>query len=400
MRYPRYYQDCTLRRSDLQKFSLWLGFFHAVNRRRKNKEFLTHYFFRKFTVSPPLFYAFLGYLKGYLLGTDEQERKRDIAAKYLDILSPLCERFNFFEERNFLNDACFKILDPEQYSLIQTQFSVHAKKSKHIIRRMLNAFDSLLRQKSFDYEINGRYKNLYSIFRKFQKYGQNAMAVNDIFAFRIILNTSDSQECFEVSNLLHDAFQPVPEFFKDYITIPKINGYQSLHTGIRHVLKHYDFPVEVQIRTREMHDFAETGMAAHWLYSQDKKSKLFSSHERLALERFSDKDDDDGLICCFTVHGDVVLVPKGSTLLDFAYQIHTHLGNGFQSAQVNGKMKKWSDTLREGDVVRIVSSSCNQVQAKWLQYVRTKYAYKKIADYLKSYGQKIEYPFRENKEKI
>jgi len=380
-----------LSKTDLNKFKIWLKYLNIVNNKTSNKQLLFNYFFDKFASSPQLFYLFLEYFKKNLLEMKDKEKQKNLAEKFLDILAPLCERFNFFEEKNILCDICFQISNEQKYNELKKSFSKYEKQSKKIIEEILTKLHEALDNKNYDYELIGRFKNLYSTYKKNIRRPHYLLRMNDVFAFRIILNSNSTKECFEVLNLLHDSFYPLPDFFKDYITIPKINGYQSLHTGLTNIVENLDLPIEIQIRTREMNNFAENGIAAHWIYSQEKKSKLITEKEQKLLDyllciAYSSKKEKN--IYCFSYKGDMIKMPEKATVLDFAYQIHTDLGNKTKSALVNNEPKPLYYRIKEGDQIKIIQSPKEQIEAKWLTYAHTKYAYKKIFDHLKHYEKK------------
>ncbi len=371
-----------------KQFQHWLSLLIFINQKPENKEFLTQYFFNNFASHPEKFYAFLGYYKKHLSSVKNQEIKKKLASQYLEFLAPLCNRFNFFEENSKLNDLCFKISDPNKFEQLNILLLNYKKKAKNHIKNIIKNLDKLLQEKNYPHLIKGRYKSIYSIYKKMKKFPTiHVLELNDIFAFRIILLENSIEKCFEVLSLLHNTFQPLPDFFKDYITIPKINGYQSLHTGLSNVIPKLDIPIEVQIRTKEMNEFAENGLAAHWLYSQEKKSKLLNDKEKKLINYFSDiaSGKKDKGIFCFSYKGDISKIENEYTALDFAYHIHSELGNKATAALVNGKKKPLWYKIKEGDNIKILKAETDQVKEKWLRYVTSKVASKKIIEYLKNH---------------
>jgi GTP diphosphokinase / guanosine-3',5'-bis(diphosphate) 3'-diphosphatase len=365
-------------------FEEWVRYLSIVNNKEENKNILFNYFFDRFASSPQLFYQFLEYFQDLI----SKNPSENLAEKYLQILSPLCERFNFNEEKNLLNDICFKIVDPQQYSKIKDFLTKYDKEAQEIINRVLRKFEDLLIKENYIFELIGRYKNIYSIHTKMKLKSRELPKLNDIFAFRIILEATDTDMCFEVANLLHDTFTPLPDLFKDYITIPKINGYQSLHTGLANVLENLDIPIEVQIRTRDMHVFAKNGLAAHWLYDQDKKAKVITEKERRLLDYLScmaRSSEEERQIHCFSYKGDIVNLNQNSTILDFAYKIHTEVGNSAISAKVNNEEKPLFYKIKEGEQIEIIQSKNIEVSPKWLTYTKNKQTQKKITDMLRIY---------------
>ena len=378
-------------------FLQWLHFLVTVNDEPKNRDLTLRYFFERCAASPETFYGFLDFFKRKLVRARGSLQKQ-LAAKYLHILSTLCERFSFFEEKNILDDRCFSLTHPKKYHEIDQLLVRYKKQSKQVTRHIVSVLSRMLREKNYPCDLNGRYKNIYSVYRKLQKKTRkSALTLNDIFAFRIIPRKSSTKHCFEILNILHDTFYPNADFFKDYITIPKINGYQSLHTGLNNVVPELDLPIEVQIRTKSMDDFAEHGVASHWLYAEDKKSKLITEKERRLLKYFSSigkAPDDIGFIYCFSYKGDIVRFEKGSTVLDFAYAILTDLGHKTRGSLVNGKRKAVNWVIQEGDIIRILKAPNDQVLPAWAHDVHTKHARKNITEYLKKHAPKTVSPAR------
>ncbi len=380
-----FYYDAGLSQKDIICFQKWTRYFIVTNNHPKNKQILLSYFFETFGPQPDLFYRFLHYFKKEIKNSPDAKK---LAEKYLDILSTLCERFNFFEEKNILNDLCFKIVHPEKYAEIKKIFSKYESTSKKIIKKGIEKLSRALTKK-YDYSIHGRYKNMYSIYKKINLHKSEPLKINDIFGFRIILNTESVEQCFEIANILHDKFYPIPDFFKDYISIPKINGYQSLHTGLKEVVEELDTPIEVQIRTLQMHHFAEKGLAAHWLYNEEKKSTLITEKEQQLVHCLScalHHYEKRCYLLCFTDKGDIKKMPKGTTTLDFAYTVHSNIGNKAIAAEVNEIKRPLHYRLKEGDQIKIITDTEDQVKKDWLRFAKSKETYKKISDYLKLYA--------------
>ncbi|MBI2639127.1 bifunctional (p)ppGpp synthetase/guanosine-3',5'-bis(diphosphate) 3'-pyrophosphohydrolase [Candidatus Peregrinibacteria bacterium] len=369
----------------------WFRFLVTVNNEPSNRELALQYFFERCAQAPEMFHAFLEFFKKKLQRSRNAEAKH-LAEKYLHILSTLCERFSFFEEKQILDDRCFAITHPKKYREIDQLLGRYKKQSKKLINHILQTLTLILREKNHLCDIKGRYKNIYSIARKLQKKPRKtALTLNDIFAFRIIPRRNSIKPCFEILNLLHDTFYPDADYFKDYITIPKINGYQSLHTGLYNVVPELDLPIEVQIRTKPMDDFSEHGLASHWLYAQGKKSKLITEKEKKLLNYFSSigqTPEASNFIYGFSYKGDIVKLEKGSTILDFAYLIHTDLGNKTRGALVNDTKKTFNYEIQEGDVVQILKDAKPQVSPAWMAAIHTKHARKKISEYLKKHASK------------
>lgn len=342
----------------LEEFKRWLSFLTFINDGQKNKKLALEYFFYKFAKEPRKFYEFIGFFKDKLATTKNLKLKKHLANQYLEILSQLCERFGFFDEKQNLDDCCFKIVEPEKYNEINMAMLKYEKESKKLIVKISGFLEKLLKSKKYDFQIKGRYKSIYSIYRKLQKkFQKTALNLKDIFAFRIILEKNSTKQCFEVLNILHDEFSPIVDSFKDYISIPKINGYQSLHTSLTNIIPNLDLPIEVQIRTGPMHDFAENGLAAHHLYAEEKKSKLLTEKEKMLINYFNSIADNlvEEMVYFFSYQGDIFKLKKDSKIIDFAYQLHTNLGNKAKSAIVNGINETLDCKISDGDQIKILT---------------------------------------------
>ncbi|MBI3619321.1 bifunctional (p)ppGpp synthetase/guanosine-3',5'-bis(diphosphate) 3'-pyrophosphohydrolase [Candidatus Peregrinibacteria bacterium] len=337
----------------------WLSFLLQAEEGTRNDALLTEYFLRELTVCPHLIGAFLARMRASLT-TAKRPVVRLLAMRYLRILSPLCERFGLFREKTAMDTACFRIVDPRAYRSVDSLLSRYRRRSVRTIAAITQILRTLLEEEGVPSTVEGRYKNVYSIHRKLErKRYDDALELRDLFAFRIILADSESERCFAVLDLLHDRFQPVVHCFKDYVTIPKINGYQSLHTILNGVLPELDLPIEVQIRTAAMDEFAEQGLACHWLYAETKRSSLLTEKERALLSHFhslSKAAAREHPVYCFTPTGDLLRLKCGATARDFAYRIHTGLGKRAVAAVINDRPNALDVPLMEGDRVRILSS--------------------------------------------
>lgn len=345
-----------------------------------------NYFFDRFAELPKMFYLFMLFFKDKLLGARNAKHKKRLANQYLNTLSSLCERFGFFEEKHALDDLCFKIFNPKKYHAIDILLVRYKQQSGKLIDRIVEIFEKTLKEKGYSCVVKGRYKNIYSVSRKMQKrLGSNVLMLNDIFAFRIISKKNSIRLCFEILNLLHDKFSPISGFFKDYITIPKINGYQSIHTGLDGVLPDLDLPIEVQIRTMPMDDFAERGLAAHWIYAEKKQSKLITEKEKKLVKYFStlSQSHQNTMVYFFSYQGDLFSLEKGSSVLDFAYHIHTEVGHRLKTAIVNSKKQPFSYAIQEGDRIELLLADAPNVDDHWNSFVHTAHAQKKISEFLK-----------------
>lgn len=346
-----------------ERHRLWMGILRGTRATPQNDELLTAYFLRECAGCPEELEQFLRRLRLSLLRRPES----GIALQYLRVLSPLAERFGLFTEKNALDTLCFRTTDPMSFEDIRKRFSRSKRESVSIVARITKRLRSLLLSSRVEADISGRYKHLYSIFRKLKaKRYRLDFSLSDIFAFRIILAADDPKGCFDVLNLLHDTFMPVADRFKDYISIPKVNGYQSLHTVLTGVVDGFDLPVEVQIRTRSMHEFSEHGLASHWFYARSKRTQVPSNEHRL-LEHYrgisKDLRREDISLFCMTPRGDLLPFRPGSTVRDFAMSIHTDLARRMTAATVNGRRVMPDHRLDHGDRVCILKASSDTLHA-------------------------------------
>jgi guanosine-3',5'-bis(diphosphate) 3'-pyrophosphohydrolase len=266
----------------------------------------------------------------------EHKRKR-IAQETLEIYAPLAHRFGLAQIKWELEDLAFKYLNPEAYEDIARRVAQTRKQREEYIKEFAKPIEKSLAERGFKFEISGRPKHLYSIYNKMVKRGKAFEEIYDLFAVRIILDTEDKNDCWTVYGIVTDIYRAVPERFKDYITNPKSNGYRSIHTT---VIGPGGKMVEVQIRTRAMHEIAEKGLAAHWKYKEnitetDKQFEEWVKWVRDVLENQTDMTqfiEDLKLnlfqdeIYVFTPKGDLKVLPRGATPVDFAFEIHTEIG--------------------------------------------------------------------------
>ena len=364
-------------------FKRWISFLSQVNESEKNHEHMVTFFVEKFAQSPGSFYEFLGLLRKSLSSPTRTKQNKILAKHYLSVLSPLCDRFGVFEEKDALDTLCFRIIQPKEYKRMETLLARCRKDwdADQIIGKVLRELTQFIKSEGFHCTVRGRYKNLFSIYRKVKNLERkDPVYLYDLFAFRIIVPENDVDACFAILNLLHDRYYPITRRFKDYISIPKVNGYQSIHTCLRGILPDDDRLVEVQIRTEIMDAFAETGLASHWLYARDKRTKLLTEKERILLKQFteeSQKREEKQVTFC-SKDGDVVSMRTGSTALDFAYFLHTSVGNCAQKAVVNGETKPLQYQIRECDRVEIKTGSRPCVQQDWVYSVSNASTRKKI----------------------
>ena len=310
---------------------------------------------------------------------DPQRRYR-IAKETLDIYAPLAERLGINKMKDELEDLAFKEIHPEQYASIQTRLNFLREKDSNLIPRIIEKFTEDMKDTGLDFKIYGREKKPYSIWRKMENQSITFEQICDIMAFRIIVPTV--ADCYHTLGVIHTKYPMVPGRYKDYISTPKPNGYQSLHTG---VIGPFKQRVEVQIRTPEMHEVAELGVAAHWQYKQkDFKAdgKQFRWLRELVelLEQSSDPNEFlehtkmamyQDQVFCFTPKGDLIELPKDSTPVDFAYAVHSGVGDHCVGAKINGKIVPLRTPLANGDQVEILTSNAQTPSAEWERFVVT-----------------------------
>ncbi|AFY32716.1 bifunctional (p)ppGpp synthetase/guanosine-3',5'-bis(diphosphate) 3'-pyrophosphohydrolase [Calothrix sp. PCC 7507] len=327
------------------------------------------------------------------------DKRRRIAQETRDIFAPLANRLGIWHFKWELEDLSFKYLEPESFREIQQHVAEKRTSREEKLARATTILQERLKQAGIEcLDVSGRPKHLYSIYQKMQRQQKEFHEIYDLAALRIIVRTNE--ECYRALAVVHDAFRPIPGRFKDYIGLPKPNRYQSLHTGVIGLTGR---PLEVQIRTQEMHHIAEYGIAAHWKYKEtggSNVSNLTTSDEKFTwlrqlLEWQSDLKDaqeyldsvKDNLfeddVYVFTPKGDVVPLSPGATTIDFAYRIHTEVGNHCAGARVNGRMVPLSTRLQNGDIVVIMTQKNSHPSLDWLNFVRTSAAKYRIKQWYK-----------------
>lgn len=361
----------------------WFHFLLYVNDKPPNRDLLVSYFLQQFSADPGAFYHFLRFFQRTMEMRFYEKQRLRLAGRYLEILSPLAERFGVFRQKRILDTLCFKLVSPTAYQALENRLMAYKKDSRAILVRVLRRLNALLHPR-YEYQIRGRYKNIYSIYRKTERKKVDALQLNDIFAFRIIAKSDSIDDCFGILFALQEAFTPVIKTFKDYITVPKVNGYRSIHTVITHVIPDLDLPVEIQIRTALMDKMAEYGSAAHWLYARDKKLKNKPLSAFLTLT----DTPKNNKIYCLSPKGDIFVFETGCTVLDFAYDIHTDFGHRTSGALVNDVLKRPSYRLQDGDRVEIIKSDQLQVRIAWKQQCFRKNTRKRISEYLNAHDAK------------
>jgi GTP pyrophosphokinase len=329
------------------------------------------------------------------MGFHPPEKQRVIARETLDIYAPLAGRLGIHWVKSSLEDLCLYHLEPEIYEKIKTEGAQRRDENEKFIREILDLLSKKLAEFNIQATINGRPKHFYSIYRKMLEQGLAVNQVYDIVAFRVIVNSI--KECYEALGHIHSMWKPVQGRFKDYISVPKANMYQALHTT---VITPWGQRMEVQIRTWEMHKVAEAGIAAHWKYKEgtvadEIDEKQFEWLQQLLEWQRSLKDPVEFLetvrmdlypneVYVFTPRGEVKEFPKGATPVDFAYGIHSEVGERCMGARVNGKMVPLRYQLRTGDIVEIITSPKQHPRKNWLEFVKTPRARTRIRQWINS----------------
>ncbi len=331
------------------------------------------------------------------------EKQRRIARETLEIYAPFANRFGLGKIKWELEDLSFKYLNREAYDELVSKLKEKREEREKYIQEFIKPIKAKLEAEGFKFEIAGRAKHLYSIYRKMIKRNTTFENIFDLFAIRIILESDDPNQCYYVLGIINQMYTPVPDRFKDYIAIPKKNNYQSLHNT---VINHDGRRVEIQIRTRKMHEIAERGVAAHWKYKEsivnsDKEMEEWVTWIRDIFENASKDEATREIlqsfqmnlyqdeIYVFTPKGDLMRLPYGSTPVDFAYAIHSKIGETCIGAKVNGKIVPLNSQLRSGDVVEIITSKNQRPNENWLQFVKTHKAKNQIRRYINRQDEEI-----------
>ena len=324
--------------------------------------------------------------------SDKQKR---IAQETLEIFAPLAHRLGIFNIKWELEDLSFRYLEPDKYYDLVDQMKQKRHVREEIVNEAIEVLRKALENSHIKFEINGRPKHFYSIYKKMKKDNRDLSQVYDLYAIRVIVDTV--QDCYGVLGIVHSLWKPLPYRFKDYIAMPKPNNYQSLHTT---VIGTRGQPVEIQIRTWEMHHVAEYGVAAHWRYKEgttagngnefdEKMGWLRNLLEwqdtsnpkefvnALKLDAFSDE------VFVFSPRGDVIDLPQGSIPIDFAYRIHTEVGHRCVGAKINGKIVPLDYELKNGDIVEIITSNTGKPSLDWLKIVGSSESRSKIRSWFK-----------------
>lgn len=324
--------------------------------------------------------------------SDKQKR---IAQETLEIFAPLAHRLGIFNIKWELEDLSFRYLEPDKYYDLVDQMKQKRHVREEIVNEAIDVLKKALDEAHIHCEINGRPKHFYSIYKKMKKDNRDLSQVYDLFAIRVIVD--DVKDCYGVLGIVHSLWKPLPYRFKDYIAMPKPNNYQSLHTT---VIGTRGQPVEIQIRTWEMHRIAEYGVAAHWRYKEGNQTANKNAFDEkmgwlrnllewqdtsnpkefvnaLKLDAFSDE------VFVFSPRGDVIDLPQGAIPIDFAYRIHTDVGHRCVGAKINGKIVPLDYKLKNGDIVEIITSKVGKPSLDWLNIVGSSESRSKIRSWFK-----------------
>ncbi len=330
------------------------------------------------------------------LGVLAPDKRRRIARETLDIYAPIAQRLGMHTMRVEFEDLGFAAMHPMRADRIRAAVKAVRGNRKEIVENIRSSIEHYLQQEGHDARVLGREKHLYSIYKKMKTKRKSFSEIMDIYAFRIVVDSVDT--CYRVLGCVHSLYKPVPGQFKDYIAIPKANGYQSLHTVLFGM---HGVPIEIQIRTEEMEEMANNGIAAHWLYKSSSSDVASGSHararrwvqgllemqqragnslefiENVKIDLFPDE------VYVFTPRGDIKELPQGATPLDFAYAVHSDVGNSCVACRINRRLAPLSEVLQSGQTVEVITAPGAQPNPAWLNFVVTARARTAIRHFLK-----------------
>ncbi|MDO4611955.1 MAG: RelA/SpoT family protein [Candidatus Saccharibacteria bacterium] len=325
------------------------------------------------------------------------DKQRKIAKESLEVFAPLADRLNMGRLRVEMADIAFKYVDPKRYDYLKELIEKHNESAEKSLKKIEKEVSDALRKEKIDFELAGRVKSVYSLHRKLAKHNQNMGEIYDLTALRVIVD--DITDCYLTLGIIHSLYTPMGGRIKDYIAVPKQNGYQSLHTTV--ITKDKKI-VEFQIRTKEMHEFAEHGLAASFYYNEQKVTENYKKGKiehlptnllwitelqmtaaklregkkvdlrKLKINLFADK------IFVYTPKGDIIDLPKGALPLDFAYRLHSEIGDHVIGVKINGKMSNLNRKLEQGDIVEILTSKNQVPNSSWLSKILTSHARQKL----------------------
>ena len=330
------------------------------------------------------------------LGDAPREKWARISSETLDIYAPIAHRLGLNTTYRELQELSFQHLYPWRYAVLSKALTKARGRRRDVIKRVQSEVESAFQTENIEVQISGREKTLYSIYRKMDEKHLSFAQVTDIYGFRVIVDRLNA--CYTAMGVLHQHYKPLPGKFKDYIAIPKINGYQSLHTTL---VGPFGTNIEFQMRTEAMHVVAESGVAAHWLYkakdpnsdasqrlgSQWLQSLLDIQHETRDAAEFWDHVKIDlfpDAVYVFTPKSQIMAMPRGATIVDFAYAIHSDIGHRAVAAKVNGEQVPLRSELHNGDVIEIITADVASPNPGWLSFIRTGKARSKIRHHLKT----------------
>lgn len=333
------------------------------------------------------------------------EKQTKIARESLEVFAPMADRLGMGRVRMQIEELAFSYLDPKEFEQLKNLMKKRLGRSTRKLGAVRQQVEKELEKQGIEFEINGRVKSIYSLYKKLQKVSGNIDDIYDLMALRIVVE--DKETCYRVLGILHSLYQPMLARIKDYISIPKPNGYQSLHTTVITPQKQI---VEFQVRTYEMHDYAERGLAASFHYHENKTTKNYKrrsaaqlpahlqwitqlqeiaarlgkgdeiSHDQLNIDLFGNR------IFVYSPRGDIYNLPEGALPLDFAYLVHSDIGKHAYSFRVNGKIHAFDKPLQNGDVVEVATRKLSMPKKAWLQLVTTNHAREKLRTQLRKLG--------------
>jgi RelA/SpoT family (p)ppGpp synthetase len=329
------------------------------------------------------------------LGSMSVPKRRLIARETLDIYAPVAERLGLYKIKLELEDLGFQALYPQRYRVIERALKRARGNQKEFLGKIETALTEALKKAGIEGKVESREKHLYSVYRKMRRKKALLAQVVDVYGLRILVDSHDT--CYRALGTVHATYRPMPGRFKDYIAIPRVNGYQSLHTTL---FGPNGVPIEVQIRTQDMHHVAEAGVAAHWKYkvgsttesAQQERARAWISHlmemqasgnaeefiESVKVDLFPDK------VYVFTPKGAILRLPRGATVVDFAYAVHTDVGNRCVAAKVDRRLSPLRTVLRNGQTVQIITAKGATPNPSWVNFVATAKARSAIRHYLKT----------------
>ena len=312
----------------------------------------------------------------------DKNRRTRIAKETMEIYAPLADRMGMNHIRDELEDLSFKTLNSEARNLVVERLAVNKKSRENSFKVISNNFEKVLTDNDVIAKIVGREKTPFSIWRKMQSKRVSLEQLTDIIGFRVIVD--DVKTCYKVLGIFHSNWSTIPGRFKDFISTPKINNYKSIHTAVIGPNKER---VEIQIRTQQMHEFAERGIASHWMYKSSEKINhlSFKEYDWLRdLVEIMEKDTNpehfleytklqmfQDNVFCFTPKGEVIKLPRGATAIDFAYAVHTKIGDTLKLCEINGRGSPIRSVLKNGDMVNIIGSKNTSPSLQWLSYAKT-----------------------------